>query len=236
MQGFPALELLLYGEGAAAKLQGPGADADYRCAMIKAITDNLQTMARELRDEWTGGDDPYAKLVDRADDVRFRRPSDVTIELFKSLYTAIELVADHKLARPLGASPQAARPRLAESWRSKRSLANIRRNLAAAEAMYEGEHGGSAISAFVSSVAGDAALDALLRRAFAQTLATANGISGAAGRRRRGSPAPARVRQAGPRGQGAEDPAGAAPGAGAQRAGRLQFTGRGLTCCRAARC
>lgn len=177
VQGFPALETLLYGEGAAAKLQAAGADADYRCAVIKAITHNLQTMSRDLRDEWTGGDDPYAKLVDRADDVRFRHPSDVTIELFKSLYTAIELVADHKLARPLGASPQAARPRLAESWRSKRSLANIRRNLAAAQAMYEGENGSNGISAFVSGVAGDGALDALLRRAFAQTLATANGIS-----------------------------------------------------------
>lgn len=177
VQGFPALELLLYGEGAAAKLRASGADADYRCAVIKAITHNLQTMAHDLHDEWTGGDDPYAKLVDRADDVRFRHPSDGTIELFKSLYTAIELVADHKLARPLGASPQAARPRLAESWRAKRSLDNIRRDLAAAQAMYLGDNGSGGISAFVGGVAGDAALDALLRRAFAQTLATANGIS-----------------------------------------------------------
>jgi predicted lipoprotein len=172
VQGFPALEILLNGEDAAARLRGDGADAAFCCATVKAIAHNLQTMARDIHGEWTGGDDPYARLLDRADDVRFRKPGEVTVELFKSLYTAVELVSDHKLARPMGNSVQAARPRLAESWRSKRSMDNIRRNLAAAQAMYDG-----AISAFVREVAGDAALDALLRRAFAQTLATANGIA-----------------------------------------------------------
>lgn len=172
VQGFPALEILIYGEEATAKLRADTDEAAFRCAVVKAIAHNLQAMARDIDAEWTAGDDPYTKLLDRADDVRFRRPGEVTVELFKSLYTAVELVADHKLARPLGNSAQAARPRLAESWRSKRSIDNIRRNLAAARVLYEGE-----ISAFVRDVTGDAALDALLRRAFAQTLATANGIT-----------------------------------------------------------
>lgn len=179
VQGFPALEILLYGEGAEAKLAAAGEDAAYRCAVIKTIAQNLKTMGGELYGEWTGGDDPYGRLLDRPgpDDLRFRHPSEVTVELFKAIYGDIELVADHKLARPLGASVQAARPRLAESWRSKQSLANIRTNLAAAKAMYDGENGGGGISAFVRDAAGDPALDALMKRAFAQTLATATGIT-----------------------------------------------------------
>jgi predicted lipoprotein len=179
VQGFPALEILLYGDDAVAKLRAGGEDAAYRCALVRAIAANLRTMGRDLAEEWTGGDDPYGKLLDRAgpDELRFRHAGEVTIELFKALYTAVELVADHKLARPLGASLQAARPRLAESWRSKRSLDNIQRNLAAAQALYRGEGGAGGISAFVRDIAGDTALDDLMQRAFAQTLATANGIA-----------------------------------------------------------
>jgi predicted lipoprotein len=179
VQGFPALEILLYGEGAAQKLRAANAEAAYRCAVVKAIAHNLNAMGRDLYGEWTGGDDPYGALLDRAgpDELRFRHASEVTVELFKSLYAAIELVADHKLARPLGASAQAARPRLAEAWRSKQSLNNIRRNLEAAQSMYMGKDGKDGISAFVREVAGDKALDALMTRAFAQTLATAKGIT-----------------------------------------------------------
>lgn len=179
VQGFPALEILLYGNGASAKLQAANEDAAYRCAVVTAIAHNLNAIGHDLDEEWTGGDDPYGALLDRAgpDELRFRHASEVTVELFKSLYAAVELVADHKLARPLGMSAKSARPRLAEAWRSRQSLNNIRNNLAAAQAMYAGENGGAGISGFVRDVVGDKALDALMTRAFAQTLATANGIT-----------------------------------------------------------
>lgn len=170
VQGFPALESLLYGDEAARDADS----AAQACALARAITVNLRTMAAEIDAEWRGGDDPYAALLERADDVRFRKPSEVTVELFKSLYTAVELVADHKLARPLGTAVQAARPRLAEYWRSKHSLDAIRINLRAAQALYESQ---GRVSAFVRDVAGNRALDDLLRRAFTQTLATADGIA-----------------------------------------------------------
>ena len=179
VQGFPALEILLYGDDAGAKLAAGTAAGAYRCAVLVTIARNLQVMGRELDEEWRSGADPYGALLDRAgpDDLRFRHASEVTIELFKALYGDIELVADHKLARPLGASAQAARPRLAEAWRSKQSLANIQRNLAAAQAMYDGENGSGGISAFLRDVIGDSTLDGLMKRAFAQTAATANGIT-----------------------------------------------------------
>lgn len=93
-----------------------------------------------------------------------------------SLVTSLEMVAEHKLARPLGPSVEAARPALAESWRTGRSLDHLRTNLAAAEALYLGE-GSFGFSALVREIVGDGALDALLKRAFAQTRASADAIS-----------------------------------------------------------
>jgi predicted lipoprotein len=179
-QGLPALERLLYGEDAATKLTS-GADAPFRCEAMRAIAGNLACMAADIRREWTEGGDAQARVMAQAGQAgnRYASPKEATLDLFKSLHAAVELVADHKLARPLGASAQAARPQLAEAWRSRRSLAAIRLNLAAAEAMYLGEGGQKqslGFSAFVRDTAGNAELDDLLRRAFAQTRATAAGI------------------------------------------------------------
>jgi predicted lipoprotein len=180
VQGLPALERLLYDEGLAARLAAGADGTDTACAAVRAIAANLATMARDINEAWSQGDKAYVLYLDQPgpDHPRFRHHREVTVELFKSLHAAVELVADHKLARPLGASIQAARPRLAEAWRSGRSLANIRANLAAARALYAGSAGKESMSAFVREVAGDRELDDLLTRAFAQTLATADGISG----------------------------------------------------------
>jgi hypothetical protein len=65
---------------------------------------------------------------------------------------------------------------LAESWRSGRSLENIRRNLEAAEALYLGE-GGFGFSAVVRDTLHDVELDDLLRHAFAQTRETSRSVT-----------------------------------------------------------
>lgn len=178
IQGLPALERLLYGKDGADALLAGGDDAAYRCTMAVGIAHNLAAIAKDVKAAWTGGDKPFADVIVKAgpDDDRYRDPKEATLDLFKSLYSAIELVADHKLSKPLGDSASAARPNLAESWRSERSLDNVRANLAAAEAIYRGE-GGYGMSDFVREAAGDPALDDLLTRAFTQTRATAARIS-----------------------------------------------------------
>ncbi len=175
VQGLPALERLLYGEGAAEALLSDGEDAKFRCVLVTAIARNLATIAADLHREWTEGSNSFAATIAQAgpDADRYRAPEEATLDLFKSLYTAVELVADHKLARPLGGSMESARPGLAEASRSGRSLENIRINLKAAEAAYLTEGG---FGTFVREVAGDAELDALLTRAFAQTRRTAESI------------------------------------------------------------
>lgn len=165
VQGLPALERMIFGEDAK-KLQ-TGADATFRCGYVTAITENLAGMARETRQEWRAPNKGFAAQMmnpGQGADARYRDVKEVTLELFKSLYTAIELTADHKLARPLGASADDARPRLAESWRSERSLRNIQHNLAAAADLYA--------TAFAAQVS-DKSLDTAIRAAFAQVRASA---------------------------------------------------------------
>lgn len=182
VQGLPALERLLADPDA---LTGQDADeAAWRCAVLRAITHNLASMAADTLQAWRDGDEAYRQVIARAAEPggHYHLDREATQDLFKSLNTALELVAEHKLARPLGASRQAARPQLAEAWRSQRSLAHVRSNLAAAEAMYLGEagaggSGGGGFSGFVREIAGDAALDDLLRRAFSQTRSTADSIA-----------------------------------------------------------
>jgi predicted lipoprotein len=167
-QGLPALERLIYGEDAN-KLTS-GAESAYRCRYVAGIATNLAQIAAETRSAWReGGDKAFAQtmLETGKPDAPYRDEQEATLELFKSLYTAVELAADHKLARPLGASVSEARPRLAESWRSERSLRNIQRNIAAAQQLYE---------AGFSPALPDKTLDTAIRDGFARTLAAAAAV------------------------------------------------------------
>jgi predicted lipoprotein len=180
VQGFPVLERLLFDENAGRLLIDGTVDAHYRCALVRAIAENIASVADQVYAEWSQGDDSYANEIAEAggDFALYRKPEEATLELFKSMHAALEIVADHKLARPMGDSIDSARSTRAEAWRSGRSLDNIRRNIEAASAMYLGEAGdGSAgFSRFVREVAQDVKLDKLLQRAFRQTAATANAI------------------------------------------------------------
>lgn len=167
-QGLPALERLIFGEDAN-KLKS-GADAAYRCRYVEAIATNLAQMAKDTQAAWKdGGERAFAAVMleTARSDAPYREPQEATLELFKALYLAVELAADHKLARPLGAALKDARPRLAESWRSGRSLRNIQRNLAAAHDLY--------LSSFAAAVA-DKAVDAAIRDGFTRSVAAANAI------------------------------------------------------------
>lgn len=171
IQGLPAMERLLYDEGAAAKLEN-GPEASFRCEMLRAITANLAGIGADIRREWREGDKAYARVITSYDpESHYRTPSEATLELFKSLYAAVEIVADHKLGKPLGASLADARPGLAESARSGRSLRNVQIDLEAASAMYR-----AGIDAYLRQSAKDAALADQLSQAFERAIASAKAI------------------------------------------------------------
>jgi uncharacterized protein len=136
LQGFPALEYLLYGDGAET-LAAPSGDGAFRCAFARAVAANSEAIAKSVAEDWREGL-PYEKsfLAPGPDTTPYRAPKEVTLELFKSFTAGIELVRDQKLAKPLGASPEEARPKLAAFWRSGLSLANAAGDLEGVRAIF----------------------------------------------------------------------------------------------------
>jgi predicted lipoprotein len=136
LQGLPALEYLLYGDGAAT-LAAPSEDGAFRCAFARAAAANSAGIAKSVADDWREGS-PYETsfLAPGPDTTPYRAPKEVTLELFKSFTAGIELVRDQKLAKPLGATAEEARPKLAAFWRSGQSLANAAGNLEGVRALF----------------------------------------------------------------------------------------------------
>lgn len=142
LQGFPALEYLLYGDGAetlseaAAVVDGeeplPGVNTPgtFRCNFASSVATDIDRIARSVSEGWREGS-AYEKsfLGPAPDDPRYHSPKEVTLDLFKSFTAGIELVRDQKLGKPLGASPGEAKPKLAAFWRSGLTFANAAGNL-----------------------------------------------------------------------------------------------------------
>lgn len=129
LQGLPALEELLYGDGAEALAKGTGAAA-FRCRFAASIAANVAAMTKEIKQGWQDGA-PYTKayLEPGPDNAAYHTPKEVTLELFKTFNTGIETVRDQKMAKALGAKLEDARPQLAPFWRSGLSFANTADNL-----------------------------------------------------------------------------------------------------------
>ena len=124
VQGFPALERLLFAKDAPTSLTS-GDGPVTPCAVAGAIAVNLHNIAAGLEDRWTK--DPAAG----------RPAKRVTTDLFNDLATGLGAVAELKLGAPLGADGK-TRPRRAENWMSGRALRNVAHNLVALEDLYDG--------------------------------------------------------------------------------------------------
>jgi predicted lipoprotein len=148
LQGLPALEYLLYGDGAEIlseedsvdgqesrpKLENAGA---FRCRFALSIATNIDRIARNVVEGWREGS-AYEKafLGPVPDDPIYHAPKEVTLDLFKSFVAGIELVRDQKLGKPLGAAPEDAKPKLAAFWRSGLSFASAAGNLEGVRALF----------------------------------------------------------------------------------------------------
>lgn len=129
LQGLPALEYLLFDVGAETLSAAQG-DGAFRCAFARAVAANIETIAKSVVEDWREGS-PYDTAFSSPSGANpiYRAPKEVTLDLFKSFTSGIDLVRDQKLGKPLGAGPEKAKPRLAPFWRSKLSLANAAGNL-----------------------------------------------------------------------------------------------------------
>jgi predicted lipoprotein len=147
IQGLPALEYLLYGDGAEALAGGsvgteespPEIDTEtaFRCGFALAVAANIDRIARAVVEDWREGS-AYEKafLGPVPEDPIYHSPKEVTLDLFKSFIAGIELVRDQKLGKPLGPSSAEAKPKLAAFWRSGLTFANAAGNLAGVRTLF----------------------------------------------------------------------------------------------------
>ena len=79
LQGLPALEYLLYGDGAEALAKGDS-DAGFRCSFAQSIATNVDRIAKNVSEGWRDGS-AYAKafLGPATDDPYYHAPKEVTL-------------------------------------------------------------------------------------------------------------------------------------------------------------
>ncbi|MGD1877407.1 MAG: imelysin family protein [Kiloniellaceae bacterium] len=167
VQGFPALERLLFDSDAATWT------TPFACQLTVAIGGNLKTIAAGLLADWQGGDVAYADVIRGAAEgnERYFDAKEASLEFAKALRGAILLVQDYKLGRPLGKEAGSARDTRAESWRSGRSLRNVLLNLKAAQALYEGGGNGISFSSMAREHPQGAELDRVISAALERLIA-----------------------------------------------------------------
>ncbi|MEQ9488592.1 MAG: imelysin family protein [Alphaproteobacteria bacterium] len=131
IQGFPALERLLFDMDDGQELTPPA------CTLARSIAINLANIADEIASEWR---ESYrtTMLQPGPDNPEYRNQNEALKKLHGSLSTGLQLVVDVKLQPVMGKSVDEAKPRLAESWRSARSMRNLIINIEAVQRYYEG--------------------------------------------------------------------------------------------------
>jgi predicted lipoprotein len=127
-QGLPALERLLFSEGTSEADFTGSADADFRCRLAKAIAGNVLAIAQEVQAGWAEGDGAIAHRLS-APEVS----GPLKGALATDLLGGYVLLKDKKLDPVTGKDAESVRPRMAEGWRSGRSLRAMVLNLESAE-------------------------------------------------------------------------------------------------------
>jgi hypothetical protein len=159
VQGFQALENLLFTETALTELQAD----PYRCQVLMTIAANIEAIATGVAQRWEG--EFRTTIANAAERGYFESAEDATIDFLKALVEPVRRLQEQKLQAVLGENPAAARERRAESWRSARTVRNLKLNIAALEQLF------SASEPALSSVLQPADVE-LVDAAFAQVLAT----------------------------------------------------------------
>ncbi len=140
VQGFSALERLLFDARTPISQFNTSGSGRFRCAVIKAITHNLAHMAAGIQADWVSNNknQGYRQYFATAvvGNEYYESTREVLSNILNNLHTQLQFIVEQKLDRPLGSSITRAKGRRAESWRSNRSLRNIKHNLQSLQALY----------------------------------------------------------------------------------------------------
>ncbi len=139
IQGFSALEMLLFNKDSSFQDFVTQGNSNYRCDVALAITNNLSRMSTGLVTDWAGDNNSFRNAIATAEQGNsyFENELEVSSNLLNNLSTQLILIVDYKLDRPLGKNIRKSIAKRAESWRSRQSLSNINNNLVALKALYE---------------------------------------------------------------------------------------------------
>ena len=172
VQGLLAAEALLFADRPARAGSG---DMARGCVLLLAVATNMRAMGADVLADWRDGETPFARTVTNPGPPNpyFLDDLEATLAFFRSLYDGLEFVAEVKLRPVVGDAIEEARPHMAETRPSGRSLRNVVDNLEALRALYDGE-GGPGLGDLAAIA--DPDLDELMRKAFRVTLATARSI------------------------------------------------------------
>jgi len=130
IQGLPALERLLFADTALEDYQ----NNDYLCPLSEMIAANLNEISAGVLERWL---DEYRDVVLEPDSGGvFEDAEDLSIEFLKALQESLSKIRDQKLTPVIGEDFTRIRTRNAESWRSQRSLANIKFNVLALQTLF----------------------------------------------------------------------------------------------------
>ena len=138
LQGIPALERIIFSEGAAESLLLDAEGPSFKCRYLAAIVDNLESMSAQLLNLWSGYYRDSIADPGSGDDF-FHKPTDPTAVFFSQIIFELEFILFNKIRSPMGLDGKGMSQRIkkAESWRSGRSIKNIKQNLSALKTGYE---------------------------------------------------------------------------------------------------
>ncbi|MCR6672319.1 imelysin family protein [Devosia ginsengisoli] len=127
VQGFGALEFVLYGTGAEVL---PAPEGAFRCAYGRAVAANIAGIARELANGWFAPSGIADHLTaPRADYADYRTGTEALEALVGLVSHGMEAVRDTRINPFLPTEERAARPKEALFWRSELSFEMIGANM-----------------------------------------------------------------------------------------------------------
>ncbi|MEP7241120.1 MAG: imelysin family protein [Devosia sp.] len=151
LQGFGALEFLLFGSGAESLAT---AGDPYRCAYASAIAGLDDSIAAEISREWNeeGPDSAVGHMLDPQPDADdYRTPTEVLEKLAGVLIDGTETIRDQRLTPVIGTADGIIKPKSALFWRSGLAVPLIAADFAGLreffvgarfpEALNAGQHG-----------------------------------------------------------------------------------------------
>ncbi|MEE4379876.1 MAG: imelysin family protein [Candidatus Competibacteraceae bacterium] len=139
VQGFSALERLLFSQQTSIKQFDTSDAGRFRCAVLVTIAHNLAHMAGGIVSDWNNNVDAFRQVFASAatGNAYYENSREPLSNLLNNLHTQLQFIVEQKLDRPLGSSVARANGRRAESWRSSRSLRNIQLNLQSLQSLYQ---------------------------------------------------------------------------------------------------